>query len=542
MTLIRRIKYCFKRTAKYTCFILILGFCFSSCKKENGASFWDLDVLTPLLKSTLTINNIIQDTLLHQQVDNSLELVYTNKLYTFSVDSLFQIPNIGIDTVFWLPLVVTTGPGNSIIPTVTDENQNNFSGVQLTSVLLRAGQMKIVVRSQVQSMIDYTYKIISATDKFGNPFDTTLRIPAATLTSDGIVTAVFDLSGYKINLTGKNGNKVNTIITYYSAEISPIPYGNNVTINPGDSVFISNQFTNIIPEYGKGYFGNLVSAIGPESATFSLFNHILGGKLDLEKIDVNLSIENSVGADGRFTIHNLSSVNTRTGTSIPLSHSIIGSQINLNRASENAGKVTPSLYKASITPANSNIKQFVENFPDHLNYQMDFEINPLGNVSGGNDFIYYDKLLKAEMNITIPLSLLANDLALSDTLDFKMDKTTSNVNSGTLFIYAQNGFPFTAQAQLYLLNDNLEVMDSLISFSNTILAPILDSNFICEGKKETKLSVPISETQFNKLRLAKKIIVKMKFNTVDQPRYVKVYGFYAMDIKVVGDFSYAVRK
>ena len=309
-----------------------------------------------------------------------------------------------------------------------------------------------------------------------------------------------------------------------------------------DSVVISNSFKNIVPQYAKGYFGHPTSSIGPDSSDFPLFKHFIDGTLKLEDIDISLSIQNGIGADARITIDNLTAINTRTGKSVPLTNSAIGSPLNINRSVDNNGIVIPSTYSVSFTSSNSNILKFMENLPDKLGYQLDLAINPLGNVSGGNDFIYYDKLMKTEMNMTIPLSFVANDLTLADTLNFNMPASANNVNSGNIYLYAENGFPFSAAPQLYLMDASFNILDSLISAPNSILAPPLDINNICVGKKLTKLVFPINEKKMSLLRSASKIFMTMKFNTAGQPKYVKIYSYYEMNIKLVGDFNYTIGK
>jgi hypothetical protein len=146
--------------------------------------------------------------------------------------------------------------------------------------------------------------------------------------------------------------------------------------------------------------------------------------------------------------------------------------------------------------------------------------------------------------MTIPLSLVAANLILADTMNFTMNANTANVNSGNLYLYFENGFPFTAQAQLYLMNSNSVITDSLISTPNLISAPSLDINAICVGQRETKLTIPVGEGKLNELRSAKKMYIKIKFNTTNPipPNYVKIYSFYQINVKVVGDFNYTVGK
>ena len=512
---------------------------FFACRKESKSPSWDVDVLAPLVKSTLTINNIIPDSLLQQNPDNSLDIVYQTSLYSFSIVS---IPDTTVSNNYVSPFTTTINPGGVIIPVVVNNIKNSLGDVELTNVTIRSGQMLLSISSQIKGLVDFTYTMPKVTDVYGNIFDTTVTISAATSVANGVYSGTFDLSGYKVDLTGPNGTSVNTMMTSYSAIVTPVATGGyTTTITAGNQVQISNTFIGIVPQYAKGYFGQTDTTL-TDASDFSLFKHIIGGTLQLEDIDIGFSIENGIGADARFTFNNLSSINTRTGITKSLSHPIIGNPVNLNRAVDNNGNVTSSTYSVSFNPSNSTIKEFVENLPDKMSYQLDLEINPLGNNSGGNDFIYYDKLMKTEMNMTIPLSLIANNLTLADTIDdFKMGKETDNVNYGNLYLYADNGFPFTAEAQLYLMDTLNNIVDSLISSLNTINAPALDGNFICVGKRLTKLTIPLDKNKMQLLRDTKKMYIKMKFNTTGQS-YVKIYSFYEMNVQLVGDFNYTVGK
>lgn len=522
----------------FLCFLLAF---LNSCRKEPKNPSWDIDVLAPLVKSSLTISDIIPDSLLQKNPDNSLVLVYNTSLNSFSADSLFKIRDTTLTNKYVAPIQATIGPGGTIVSQT--QNINSVSGgVQLTDVTIRSGHMLFSIKSSIKEITHLTYTLPKVTDPIsGAMFNKTFIIPKGTTASPGVFTGTFDLSGYKIDLTGSTGTGVNTMQISYIATVdpsAPVP----VNIDVGDSVVISNSFIDIVPDYAKGYFGQTLTN-EVDTSDVSLFNHIISGTIDLEDIDIGFGIENGIGADARFTINSLNSINTRTGNIVPLSqHPIIGSPINLNRAIDNNGNVTVSTYSVSFNPVNSNIKDFFENLPGKMSYNMDFEINPLGNVSGSNDFIYYDNLLKTNFNMTIPLSVIANDLTLADTMDFKMDASTDNVNHGSLYLYADNGFPFTAQAQLYMMDDNYAIVDSLISTPNSLGAPPLDANFICAGKHLTKLTIPIDENKMDLLRSTKKMYIKIKFNTTAQPKHVKIYSFYKMDVKLVGDFNYTVGK
>ncbi len=522
-------------------FFFLCAVYFIACRKQMNPS-WDVDVLTPLVKSTLNINNIIPDSILQHNPNNSLDIVYRSSLTSFSSNTLFAIPDTTLDTSYVSFFNVQILPGQPIF-SKANTVKYSLGGAQLTNVTLRQGKIVLTIKSGLKGLVDFNYKIPSMKNPAGYVFDTTFTIPAATTGFPGIASLSIDLTGYQVDLTGPNKTSANTLTTGYSAIATPLPLGDTLDISFGDVVEIKNEFIGIVPEYAKGYFGHTFKTVGPDSTPFSLFNHIASGSLSLEDIDIGLSIQNSIGADARVTINNLSSINTKTNSTVPLSaNSVVGTPINITRAVDNFGSVTPTTYSFSLTPSNSNIKAFFENMPDILSYKLGIEVNPLGNVSGNNDFLYYDKLMKTEMNMTIPLSIIANDLTLGDTVDFKMGKNSDNVNSGTLYLYIDNGFPFTAEAQLYLMDENFSIIDSLIDAPNIILAPDLDVNNVCIGKRLSVLSVPMNTDKMHQLRSAQKMYITLKFNTAGKPNYVKLYSTYEMNVKVVGEFNYTVGK
>lgn len=518
-------------------FLFFIAF-FISCRKENKNPSWDIDVLTPLVKSSLTINDILPDSVLQQNPDNSLDIVYSTLLYSFSN---INIPDTTIDTVYVSFFTAYVDSCDVIIPSINDESRFNVNSVQLKKIIIRSGKMRIDIKNKTRKILDVRYQIPSATLN-GNQFDETVSVPAKAGSNPGTIITDFDLSGYVFDLTGQIGNKVNTLITSVGVKVNCNDFSQDTIFPFTDQVSVSNTFMDIVPEYAKGYFGQTLTNI-IDTTTLSLFNHIIQGSINLEDIDIDLSIENGIGADARFTINNLKSINTRTGnTPYALTHSIIGSPVNLNRAVDNNGAVTESTYSVSFNPQNSNIKPFIENLPDKLSYQMDVELNPLGNVSGNNDFIYHDKLLKTKFDMRIPLSIIANDLTIADTLGFNMGDDLKNVNYGTLFLYAENGFPFSAEAQLYVMDAGFNITDSLINFPNTLLAPQLDANLVAAGQKHSQLEIPLDRSKLDLLRNSKNLYLKIKFNTQNQPSHVKIYSFYRMDVQIIGGFNYTIGK
>jgi len=166
--------------------------------------------------------------------------------------------------------------------------------------------------------------------------------------------------------------------------------------------------------------------------------------------------------------------------------------------------------------------------------------NPMGNISSGNDFVYYNNPLKAILDMEIPLSLIASNLTLTDTVDFDLGENTGTIESGTLSLYADNGFPFSAQVQLYLLNDNMQVTDSLL-FPDMITAPALNGNYMVIRPARSVIQIPLPGEKISRLYQTKKMRVVARFNTAGAGHHVKIYEQYRLDLKLTGDFSYMIQ-
>lgn len=516
--------------------LLILFF---SCRKEMERPFWDTELLAPLVNASLSINNILPDSILQSNADSSMKIVYEGDIYKISMDTLFNIRDTTLHNSFNIPFPYKFGPGQVVVSNNTSETTYNLGGPQLRTVIIKDGLVSFKVKSMVHEVTDFLYKIPCAS-RDGVPFTVNVKVPAAVGSTPGTYNQSFNLAGYTIDLTGIAHNKVNTIYTSLTASVDPA--GDSVLVNPSDYLTIDNTFSGLFPSYAKGYFGTNTFSTGPAETDFSMFSRIIGGSIQLEDINFSLKLENPIGMDARVYLNNLTSINSRTGNSVNLVNSIVGSPININRAAESGTTIFPTYAEFPLTTSNSNIKPMIENLPDQFGYSIQVTTNPLGNVSGSNDFIYSDRLLKATMNMEIPLSLIATNLTLVDTFDLNIGNSgAQNIHSGTITLLANNGFPFDASVQVYMLDNNNNVSDSLYTYATTISQAMLNAGLRVTGKKATKLVAQVSESKMSLLYNTKKIKLKVKFNTASQPQFVKIYSDYAIDIKLIGDINYTIQ-
>ena len=289
-------------------------------------------------------------------------------------------------------------------------------------------------------------------------------VPSAVGTDTAFASYEYDISGYEIDLRGFAGTGFNTLSTGFTIKTSET--GNTVSIPAGPFIILEYGFSDILPNYGTGYFGQQSSTIDEEATEIDILNRITDGQMILDSVKIGLRMTNGAGADARFKLSRLSSINSRLNTTIDLNHSIVGSDILLGRAQDptgNAADVIATEAYYYLDNGNSNVKQFIENLPDKLGFLFDFDLNPLGNVSSGNDFFYYDRPFEAVMDIDIPLRASLTNLTLVDTIAWNLagNSVVESINSGSFTLIAVNGFPLEAMVELILMDTLYAPLDTL---------------------------------------------------------------------------------
>jgi len=515
-------------------FVLLV---FASCLKAPLKPSWDVSILAPLFKTTLGIDSFLPDSLLSNDTNNQIHIVYNKVLYSYSPDSILEVPDTITSQVYQSPFNLTLQPGQLFL-NKSEQKAYKFGDAKLTTIKIKNGFLKFQVSNSVKEAILMTYSIPLA-KKDGASFEFTELIPAAT-NVPYVLTKKIDISGFTLDMRGANGLGANLIGTNLKARLNPNGVATQVT---PQNVFVTNvNFDEFVIDYAKGYFSQVDINLDDNSGVgvFSIFK---SGSVNIENLSIALDIVNGFGVDAQMVIDEIASINSGTGQSVLLHSSILGQSINVMRASETGNPsdpVLPTVYPINFD--NANIKQMFNNMPNKISFKIKGQTNPMGNISGGNDFYYYGHGMKLLLNLDIPLSLKANALTLIDTVKFNFNNSSdkNTITRGTFNIIADNGFPFDARLQLYMIDNNNAVVDSLL-FNNLVLAAPLGGNNIVSAARRTVMNAPLPASKLNKLYDTKKMAVKVIFQT-NNSQYLKLYDFYKIDLKLTGDFDFSVQQ
>jgi hypothetical protein len=519
--------------------LVVTGFlCLFSCKKDLTRPSWDVDVSVPLIHSSLGLENLIPDSLLSTNSNGEVSLVFNQSVLKLNLDTLLNLPDTTVTDTFSIPAPfpsLNINPGQTIISS-TENKRFDLDDIELSNVKIKSGQTSFQISSTISQPTVYEYTITNAL-KNGQPFNFTINVPAGSVANPSIVNGIYDFSGYELDLRGDSGNEYNkykTIIKVSLASTATV-----TTVYSYDKVIVKNTFSNLRPSFAKGYFGSQQIDVPYEETVFDFLTNI-SGTLDLDQVNIDFEILNGIGIDATVKIDTLKSVNTRNGNEVLLNHSFIGNSININRAILTGITAVESIYSLILNNGNSNTNLFLENLPDKIGTSLGILINPMGNISGHQDFLFDDKTFDVRVNAEIPLNIIASGLTLSDTLELTINpENADNVNEGVLHIFADNGFPFSAEVQLYLLDANNQIIDSVIH-PNLIYSAYTNTSFVVTSARETRLDVRLNPSQTDHLLNSQRLLIKTIFNTASQTQHVQLFNSYRIGIRISTELNYTV--
>lgn len=516
----------------FYCIILSLFF-ITACQKPNNGLSWNTHVSIPLLQSELGVDDIFPDSILQDNPDQSYSLILDIPITGFQNENIIQVHDTLSKDEMQISIGVNLPPGFNVFNQVNNFNMD-LEDVKLTEARARTAQLKFLVSSTVPSPLVVQYDVLSS-DLNGQFYTITDQVPQGSVDTPATMVKEISLANYTMNFTGENHNTYNNVRT--QTQLWLPQDGDNVWIYPSDKVEIISIFDKLEIDYAKGYFGQSTQTV-VDSSNIGTFDNFHSGIFNLDQVTSQLEINNYIGADFRLKINEISATNFDQQQTVVLQDPIIGGFINLLRAEDGGVTSQPKPFKYVYKLQNSNLIDLINLQADQLKFDMDYYINPLGNISGDQDFIYADYGLEGNIHIDIPLNISTKNLVIQQESDFNLSDK-NKIENGNLNLLIDNYFPMDADVQFYLLDENLIIVDSLIKSPQSVLAGISQqAGYITEAQR-TQLSIPLNSSTLTKLRNHPRILTRVKLNTLGQNKW-QFYEHYRMKIKIILEGDYAV--
>lgn len=505
----------------------------TSCKLDPN---WDVDVLAPIAQTQLTPGNLLGDSNLVVQPGGSLVFDYQTTVFDFPADSILRLPDSTYSYSFVAPFNFTVNPG---FPLQVYNNYLlfNLPDIGLSEAHIQNGRLKVEIVSTATQPAILNFEIPKA-KKDGSVFSFSDNLAAAPAGGHSVYRKEFDISGYGIDFSGDNAdlyNKLRLVITAtIASDAQPFP----VTVNQ-EIIRANISFADVRPDYARGRVSTRSVNISSAVLKLPFFDMIKSGTVDIDQADLTLTAENGFGIEARCLFTNLNGTNTRTGVSVALNHALIGSAININAASTNQNPppyFQPSSYVGHITTANSNLENFAVNFPDRITVDGSFTVNPNGDLSAGNDFVFGASSAKIKLGVVAPLTFSADNLLLVDTVQFNGASLKKNnpIKSGHLKIYAENKFPFECGIQLLAVDSAGNIAWSQQA-EQLVAAGVAQADGRVYQSTPSILTLALSAADFESLSHAKRIAFRLRFHTLPTAQLMKIYHDYTLGLKVIAE-------
>ena len=519
--------------------LLILLISSAGCIKEkfdpsNFDASLDLSpgLAIPIGFSHLGIDKYLADTtlndLLRVSKDGFVSLYYSAEIDSGVMEDIFSINDASVNN----SIVNQTG---SVI----------FLNVPGTTLDLVDSVLIPITATQINARVD-SIKLLSGTVQL----DLTSGNLTGTITFqiDGLV-----LNGIPFTITRNLANPDFTIsLAGYTLITEHDISGNNVLkckmavhlqspsgpVNPGGTIVdIRADISNVSYETIYGDFGGYRIDFPAQTISTPFFSQITDGEILFADPKIKLFFLNSVGVPFGIYFSRIDAIDRNnlhfplTGPGVPSSTNpkIIGYP-SLSQAGQS---ISDSLV---IDKDNSNLPDFIATSPDSITINASAVINSLTPPS--TSFINHDSRYKVSAAIELPLWGKADFLILPDTIDFDYLSSAipppEEVERLIVRTSIINSFPVTVYPQIYLLNENYMMLDSLFTGKEKIEgASDTNGDGIADPHKQPPIDIDLPRSRIDNLLNCSYLLSKGRIMTTDFPSLdVKLYSSYFLDYNV----------
>ncbi len=482
------------------------------CKKEPTR--WSPELAFPIASGEVSLYDFINPDYLENEGD-FLSVSIQETITPVNLDDLLDLGDTIIEQVYTPGLGIGPIPfGNSTnIFSIEQDFGFDAENAKIRYVKIKSGAINFSFKSDVDGYLDLEFLLPGITLN-GEVLEIFAQTEPATNLNLFESSFSVDVSGYEMDLTGQDGTERNSFYGELSVATSESPEY-IAQIYGSDEIVVEIELENIVFDEVRGFFGTLSQDLN-EEIEIDIPGYA-GGSISLEEINLDLEIKNYLGVDAIINLDNITATNQFQETSEELNHSIISDQINFTRAFETPNMVFPDIELLSFNSLNSNLAEFISITPNQIGLTGFVELNPLGDLSGGNDFYRRDYPFEIDINLEIPLCLAADTLILIDTLDVNLNEI-EDISNLILKLNYDNHFEFNGELEIFF-PDQIETLGSF----SLLAAPSenTSSNQISEIELETDQLETLQSSNF--------LVVKAKIFT-ENGQEIKIQADHKIDI------------
>ncbi len=509
-----------------------------SCVKEefhedkfDGSINLTPGVAIPVGYSHLEIEKYLQDSSISElsiSPDGFLTLFYSTDVFTRSMGDFLTVSPVNfIASVY-------NNTGNVIdLPvagTAIDINDSIIVPVTLDQSVLRIDSIRILTGNL---KVDLTQSGLHGTISFNFPGVQLQGAPISITRDLADPDFSMDIAGYSI-VPEQNPSGDHFLKCFLSIHLQS-PSG---PVSDGSVLFgLQTEMNSVNFETIYGDFSGLAITIDPVHLSPDIFSEFIDGHCYFADPEIKVDINNSCGIPlgvsfSRFDVTDRdNNIISLTGSGVPTTAD--PRIIRYPSLSEEGLTVRDSLV---LDKSNSNLTDALSVNPTDVDIEPEAAIvSPAG---GESTFIRYDSEVGIAASIKLPLYGKAEFLVLLDTITFDYLSTTLPVPEEIEQLIVQlnitNSFPVALKPQVFLLDENRILLDSLFTGSEEIEGAT-DTNG--DGKADPHIQDPLyielPRKKIDALGETHYLITKGELTTTDYPSTdVKFFATYYLDYMV----------
>ena len=465
----------------------------------------EIQYLTTDLSGLTIDNNIVADflALTLQEVDPMSEFVITPNT---GIKIFFQIDNISVSSV------TMSFDNQSLTDYETMVDFELENGEQIHNLELMSGKIVYNISSSLNTNLTFILSIPSATLN-GQVFETQEVVFAGIDPSSGEI----DISGIIIDLTTDINQPFNKIPITFSASLNS---GNDfITLTNEDFADLNFSFTDLSIQYADGYFGDYEIDLGGDIVDIDLqiFEDFDSG-LILDDPQFIIRVSNSVGVGASLT----AGLNA-------FSPSLENAVFDFSEIIQAPNFIGDTIEQIWIYDKNnSTIDDIIALPPQQIEY---FGV---ANLNGSNtqevNFINSDSKMTLGVEVDFPMSLNVANISLKDTILIDELDNIEKIESLSLFMNIDNGFPLDTRLDLLLRdsvsNINLDTLE-IANFSSGIIDQdgYLIESFFSENQLDLNQEEILNFAKSNQL------VLDVTLNT-EENQSIRLYSDYEFLVNI----------
>lgn len=407
---------------------------FFGCKREPTT--WTVDVALPIIDDGWSWVDVIEGASENGYVDvaegSPAVLKFEGPVADWEIPSLTELP----DTIVAQELTPDFTGGPFPVPPgavlLDTEEDIVFQGIdqQFSSLVLSAGRIDYFVESSTNGYVELQYAFPSVTVG-GQPVELNVVLPP----SDGVAfqteSGTIDIAGAVIDLTGVSGNEINRIASQLIIG-TPTDITDTAQVYGTDSIRVRMHFQDMLVEQVAGYFGQETVAFEVDQTVFQP-SDFPGGFLQIEPTRATLQFRNTIAADLRLQLDALSV------DGIAVGHPLLGVPQQIARADWNGEEVEPTVWEMDLLETAPALFDLLGYLPEVVSASGEALLNPLGDVSGGQDYFDTRQPPQLYLDFEWPLEGAIENFRVIRSLAFEGTELAGF--DGELIVRVTNGYP-----------------------------------------------------------------------------------------------------